>query len=218
MSDGDFTKEELTFLARLPEKTRVAAKVLLENDTCFVSPNPPTQLCLLVSDCFAYGCADCESIEDSEIEYIEKLNSLFGFYGPLSWAANKRNEKPVARICNNPTFVRVWKLLYPHTLTESSKMKLRPIGNKVLVKLFEAKEKTAGGLYIPTTAQEKTCEGTVVAVGAGRVLPNGILIPMDVKVGDKVYVKRYGGMEVKIEEDTLLLVEADEDILGVIEG
>ena len=78
-------------------------------------------------------------------------------------------------------------------------MKIRPLHDRVLVKRIESEEKTKGGLYIPETAKEKPVEGTVVAVGQGKVLENGQRSPLDVKVGDKVLFGKYSGNEVKID-------------------
>lgn len=95
-------------------------------------------------------------------------------------------------------------------------MNLRPLGDRVLVKPDKAEEKTAGGLYISSGAQEKPQRGTVVAVGAGKLDDDGDRIPMDVKVGDVVIYGKYGGNEVKVDGEDYLLLRAD-DIYAVIE-
>jgi chaperonin GroES len=94
-------------------------------------------------------------------------------------------------------------------------MKLRPLGDRVIVKPSEGEEKTASGLVIPDTAKEKPQEGKVMAVGPGRV-EDGKTVPMDVKEGDTIIYSKYGGTEVVHEgEDYLILSERD--ILAVVE-
>ncbi len=93
-------------------------------------------------------------------------------------------------------------------------MKLRPLGDRVIVKPSEGEEKTPSGLVIPDTAKEKPQEGKVVAVGPGRY-EDGKQVPMDVKEGDTIIYSKYGGTEVKIEgADHLILSERD--ILAVV--
>ncbi len=94
---------------------------------------------------------------------------------------------------------------------------VKPLGNRVLVqRKVEEEKKSAGGIIIPDTAKEKPNEGTVMAVGAGRRLEDGTLIPLDVKAGNRVLFGKWGGTDVKIDgEDFLILNE--EDIYGVIE-
>lgn len=93
-------------------------------------------------------------------------------------------------------------------------MKIRPLGNRVLVEPMEEKEVTKGGIIIPDTAKEKPVEGKVIAVGIKRD-EDGKEISFDVKVGDTVLLPKYGGTEVKIEGKMLQLVRED-DLLGVI--
>ena len=90
-------------------------------------------------------------------------------------------------------------------------MKLKPLGDRVLVKVEEAKEVKKSGIIIPDTAKEKPQEGTVIAVGKGKVDNNGKLIPMDVKEGDKILFGKYSGSEVKIgdEEDEVQVEELE---------
>ena len=95
-------------------------------------------------------------------------------------------------------------------------MQLRPLGDRVLVKPDKAEEKTAGGLYISSGAQEKPQRGTVVAVGAGKLDDDGDRIPMDVKVGDVEISGKYGGNEVKVDGEDYLLMR-DSDIYAVVE-
>lgn len=95
-------------------------------------------------------------------------------------------------------------------------MKVRPIGDRVLIKRMEPKEQVKGGIIIPDTAKEKPLEGTIVSVGEGRYDDKGKLIPMTVKEGQKVLVGKYAGTEIKIDEVEHIIVREDE-ILGIIE-
>ncbi len=95
-------------------------------------------------------------------------------------------------------------------------MKIRPLQDRILIKRLEEEEKTKGGIIIPDTAKEKPMEGKVVAVGKGKILEDGKIAPLDVKVGDRILFAKYAGTDVKIEgEDHLILRE--EEILGIIE-
>ncbi|MGB9628975.1 MAG: co-chaperone GroES [Thermodesulfobacteriota bacterium] len=96
-------------------------------------------------------------------------------------------------------------------------MKIRPLQDRVIVKRLEEEEKTKGGIIIPDTAKEKPQEGKVIAVGKGKVTEDGKVIPLDVKVGDRILFAKYAGTEVKIEGEEHLIMR-EEDILGVIEG
>jgi chaperonin GroES len=93
---------------------------------------------------------------------------------------------------------------------------LKPLSDRVIVKAITAEEKTAGGIVLPDTAKEKPQEGEVVAVGPGKVMDNGKMAAMDVKVGDRVVYSKYGGTEVKVNGDELVVLRQD-DILGVVE-
>jgi len=95
-------------------------------------------------------------------------------------------------------------------------MKMKPLGDRILVKPVEEKEQKKGGIIIPDTAKEKPQEGEVKAVGKGKVDDNGKLIPMDVKVGDRILFGKYSGTEVKIDGEELLIMNQD-DVLGIIE-
>lgn len=96
-------------------------------------------------------------------------------------------------------------------------MTLKPLGDRVLVKRIPETEQTPGGLYIPPAAQEKNSRGEVVAVGpGGKFKPDGSIIPMTVKVGDTVLFGKYGGNEIKVDDDELLILREDE-ILAVVE-
>lgn len=96
-------------------------------------------------------------------------------------------------------------------------MKIRPLQDRVIVKRLEEEEKTKGGIIIPDTAKEKPQEGKVTAVGKGKVTEDGKVIPMDVKVGDKILFGKYSGAEIKIAGEEHLIMR-EEDILGIIEG
>ena len=95
-------------------------------------------------------------------------------------------------------------------------MKIRPLGDRILLKRIEEEDKSKGGIIIPDTAKEKPQEGRVIAVGKGRMLDDGKLVPLEVKKGDRVLFGKYSGTEVQIEGEEHLIVKED-DILGVIE-
>ncbi|MBM4333332.1 MAG: co-chaperone GroES [Deltaproteobacteria bacterium] len=95
-------------------------------------------------------------------------------------------------------------------------MKIRPLQDRIIVKRVEEEEKTKGGIIIPETAKEKPMEGKIIAVGKGKVLEDGKIQPLDVKVGDRVLFGKYSGTEVKIDGEEHLIMRED-DILGVIE-
>ena len=95
-------------------------------------------------------------------------------------------------------------------------MKLRPLQDRILIKRVEEKETIKGGIIIPDTAKEKPQEGEVVAVGHGKKTEDGKLIPLDVKVGDRVLFGKYSGNDIKIEDQEYLILREDE-ILGVLD-
>jgi chaperonin GroES len=95
-------------------------------------------------------------------------------------------------------------------------MKLRPLGDRILVKRIKEEEKTKGGIIIPDTAKEKPQEGKVVAVGKGKVADDGKLVAPEVRAGDKILFGKYSGSEIKLEGDDLIVLRED-DILGIIE-
>jgi len=95
-------------------------------------------------------------------------------------------------------------------------MKIRPLHDRIIVRRVEEAEKTKGGIIIPDTAKEKPMEGKVTAVGKGKILDDGKVQSLDVKVGDRVLFGKYSGTEVKIEDEEHLIMRED-DILGVIE-
>jgi chaperonin GroES len=94
--------------------------------------------------------------------------------------------------------------------------KIRPLGDRILVKRIKEEEKTKGGIIIPDTAKEKPQEGKVVAVGKGKMTEQGKLLTPDVKAGDKILFGKYSGSEVKIGGEEHLILRED-DILGVLE-
>jgi chaperonin GroES len=96
-------------------------------------------------------------------------------------------------------------------------MKIRPLGDRILVKRIKEEEKTKGGIIIPDTAKEKPQEGKVVAVGKGKRSEKGDIIPPEVKSGDRILFGKYSGSEVKLEGEEHLILRED-DILGVLEG
>jgi chaperonin GroES len=96
-------------------------------------------------------------------------------------------------------------------------MKLRPLHDRVIVKRLEAETKTAGGIVIPDSATEKPIKGEVVAVGNGKILEDGKVRPLDVKVGDKILFGKYSGTEVKLDGEELLVMR-EEDIMAIFDG
>ena len=95
-------------------------------------------------------------------------------------------------------------------------MKIRPLGDRLLVERAEEREAKKGGIIIPDTAKEKPQEGTVVAVGAGKVSDDGKTIPMNVKKGDRILFGKYSGSEIKVDDNEYLIMRED-DVLRIIE-
>jgi chaperonin GroES len=95
-------------------------------------------------------------------------------------------------------------------------MNIRPLRDRIIVERLEEEAKTAGGLIIPDTAKEKPQQGVVRAVGKGKVTEDGKVLPMDIKVGDKVLFGKYAGSEIKIDGKEYQIMRED-DILGVLE-
>ncbi|GGQ96289.1 MULTISPECIES: co-chaperone GroES [Deinococcus] len=94
---------------------------------------------------------------------------------------------------------------------------LKPLGDRILVEIIEESEqKTAGGLYVPDTAKEKSQRGKVVAVGSGKTLDNGTKLALEVSVGDTVYFAKYGGTEVTLEGKNYSIL-AERDILAIVD-
>jgi chaperonin GroES len=96
-------------------------------------------------------------------------------------------------------------------------MKFRPLHDRVVVRRVESEERTAGGIIIPDTAKEKPQEGEVVAVGPGGRDESGKLIPIDVKVGDRILFGKWSGTEVKLDGEELLIMK-ESDVMGIVEG
>jgi chaperonin GroES len=92
-------------------------------------------------------------------------------------------------------------------------VKLQPMGDRLVVKPTQSEEKTKSGIYIPDTAKEKPQEGKVIAVGLGKMTDEGKRIPMDVEVGDIIIYAKYGGSEIKLDEEELIIVR-ESDILA----
>jgi chaperonin GroES len=91
--------------------------------------------------------------------------------------------------------------------------KLQPLADRVLVKPMEKEEKTKSGIYLPDTAKEKPQEGEIMAVGPGKMTDDGKRIPMDLKVGDRVIYAKYGGTEIKVDDEELMILR-ESDILA----
>ncbi|HET7715173.1 MAG TPA: co-chaperone GroES [Bauldia sp.] len=96
-------------------------------------------------------------------------------------------------------------------------MKFRPLHDRVVVRRVESEERTAGGIIIPDTAKEKPQEGEIIAVGPGARDEAGKLVPLDVKVGDRILFGKWSGTEVKIDGEELLIMK-ESDVMGIIEG
>ena len=97
-------------------------------------------------------------------------------------------------------------------------MKIRPLYDRIVVKRVESEaEKTSGGLFIPDSAKEKPQEGEVVAVGKGKRLEDGKIIPLDVQVGDRILFGKYSGSDIKLDQDEYLIMREDE-VLGILDS
>ncbi len=97
-----------------------------------------------------------------------------------------------------------------------AEFKIKPLADRVIVKPKEAEEKTKSGIILPDIAKEKPIEGTIVAVGGGKVTDDGKVIPLTVKVGDTVLYGKYSGTEVKIDEEEYLIMR-ESDIFGIVQ-
>lgn len=95
-------------------------------------------------------------------------------------------------------------------------MTIRPLGDKIVIRVIEDTEQTSGGIFIPDSAKEKSQKGEVIAVGAGRVNEKGDRDPMDVKKGEIVLFAKYAGTDVKIGNETLKIMSVS-DVLGILE-
>jgi chaperonin GroES len=102
-------------------------------------------------------------------------------------------------------------------LATASSTKLRPLGDRVVIKPTPREEMTKSGIVLPDTAKEKPQEGEIIAAGPGRITDDGTREPMDVKVGDKVLYAKYAWTEFKVESDELLIL-SQKDILAIVEG
>ena len=102
-------------------------------------------------------------------------------------------------------------------LEELEPMKIRPLHDRVIVKRLDEERTSPGGIVIPDTATEKPIQGKVIAVGKGKILEDGKVRPLDVKVGDKILFGKYSGTEVKVDGDDLLVMR-EEDVMAIIEG
>ncbi|MEY2721306.1 MAG: co-chaperone GroES [Steroidobacteraceae bacterium] len=96
-------------------------------------------------------------------------------------------------------------------------MKIRPLHDRVIVKRLEEERTSPGGIVIPDSAAEKPSQGKVVAIGKGKILEDGSVRALDVKVGDKILFGKYSGTEVKVDGEDLLVMR-EEDIMAIIEG
>ena len=94
--------------------------------------------------------------------------------------------------------------------------KFRPLRDRVVIKRMEEERTSAGGIVIPDSATEKPIRGEIVAIGKGKLLENGDIRPLDVKVGDKVLFGKYGGTEIKIDNEEYIVMSED-DIMGILE-
>jgi len=101
-------------------------------------------------------------------------------------------------------------------MSSATSTKLRPLADRVVVKVLESEEKTKGGIFLPDTAKEKPQQAKVVAVGPGKTLENGSKLSVDVKEGDVVLFAKYSGTEVKVDGVEYLVI-AEKDILAVVE-
>ncbi|NLB84006.1 MAG: co-chaperone GroES [Synergistaceae bacterium] len=95
-------------------------------------------------------------------------------------------------------------------------MNLKPLGDRIVVKVINHEEKTRGGIVLPDTAKEKPTEGEVLAVGTGKVLENGQKLPLEVKIGDRIIFSKYAGTEVKVDGDDVVIF-SERDVLAIIE-
>lgn len=95
-------------------------------------------------------------------------------------------------------------------------MQLKPLADRIVVKVISGEEKTKSGLYLPNTAKEKPQEGEVIAIGSGKILNNGQKLPLDVKVGDRIIFSKYSGSEIKLDGEEFVIF-SERDVLAIIE-
>ena len=98
----------------------------------------------------------------------------------------------------------------------ATKLKIRPLHDRIIVKRLEEEQKTKGGIIIPDSAKEKPQEGEVLAVGNGKVLDDGKKVPLDVKVGDKILFSKYSGTDIKIDGEEYLIIKED-DVQAIVD-
>jgi chaperonin GroES len=96
-------------------------------------------------------------------------------------------------------------------------MKIRPLYDRIVVKRVESQEQKIGGLFIPDSAKEKPQEGEVVAVGKGKRLEDGKVVPLDVQVGDRILFGKYSGSDIKLDQDEYLIMR-EEEVLGILDA
>jgi chaperonin GroES len=125
-------------------------------------------------------------------------------------------EAPAPRRLPNPDPVRVQKEAHVMATATKSKVSLRPLHDRILVKRLEEQDEKHGSIIIPDTAKEKPQEGKVIAVGSGKVTDEGKKLPLDVKAGDRILFGKYSGSEVKIDGEEYLILR-EEDVLGVLD-
>ncbi|MBK8231890.1 MAG: co-chaperone GroES [Candidatus Eisenbacteria bacterium] len=101
-------------------------------------------------------------------------------------------------------------------MASKTNTKIRPLGDRILVKRLEEAQQMQGGIYIPDTAKEKPTQGEIIAVGPGKTLDDGKILKLEVKVGDRVLMGKYSGTEVKIDGEEFLILRED-DVLGILE-
>jgi len=94
-------------------------------------------------------------------------------------------------------------------------MKIQPLGDRILVEVLEAKEKTKGGILLPDTAREKPQEAKVIAAGKGRISDDGKVIALEVKAGDKILFGKYSGTEITVDDKEYLIMK-EEDVLAIV--
>lgn len=96
-----------------------------------------------------------------------------------------------------------------------SKLNIKPLDDRIVVKRADSSEKTAGGIILPESSQDKPQRGTILAVGPGKQLDNGERAGLDVKVGDEVYFGKYGGTEMKVDNEDVIIMK-ESDILAIV--
>jgi chaperonin GroES len=96
-------------------------------------------------------------------------------------------------------------------------MKIRPLYDRIVVKRVETQEQKIGGLFIPDSAKEKPQEGEVVAIGKGKRLEDGKVVPLDVQVGDRILFGKYSGSDIKLDNDEFLIMR-EEEVLGILDA